>query len=166
MENKLWYIFLDVDGVLDDENYFMKCYNHHKVNGIMSMNHFPFNPESLYNLMILVQYIQNHDRQVKIILSSTWRLRELDIEIVKHRLAEYGLRIADKTENLGRRGDEIISFLSKNKEFENYIVLDDDINDIKDIVINENICRTDFMEGFNNEKLLEALNIVNSIIYK
>ena len=164
---KLWYIFLDIDGVLDDETYFMKCYNHHKVNGIMSMHHFPFNPESLYNLMLLIQYIQKNEREVRIILSSTWRLHDIDTEIVKHRLAEYGLSIYGKTDNLdGYRGEEVLQYLNKSKDnYEHFIILDDD-KDFYDNQIKNNLVKTEFMTGFTNECLMNALLLVNSIVYK
>ena len=71
--NNIIYIFLDVDGVLNNQKYIEKCYEN---NGhcAMHMNHVPFDPKCLNNLMKLVRFIEQKAYDVKIILSSTWRL--------------------------------------------------------------------------------------------
>ena len=54
---KLFFIFLDVDGVLNNEDYIEECYEkngHHA----MHMNHVPFDPKCLENLMILVNKLR------------------------------------------------------------------------------------------------------------
>ena len=77
---KTFYIFLDVDGVLNNETYTVSCYErHHKS---MHMNHVPFDPKCLNNLMILVQSLEKLGFEVKIILSSTWRLSNIDYELL------------------------------------------------------------------------------------
>ena len=131
---EICYIFLDIDGVLNDEIYIMECYKKH--NKPMHMNHVPFNPKSLNVLMELCQRIEKHEYEVRIILSSTWRLHEIDTEIVKARIAEYGLRIYDKTPYIsGDRGKEIQEYL-KDKENYKFIILDDDKFDIESIYPN------------------------------
>lgn len=67
------YIFLDVDGVLNNLNYIKECYSRHGKS--MSFYHVPFDPKCLLQLMYLVQELQFNGKDVKIILSSTWRLR-------------------------------------------------------------------------------------------
>lgn len=127
------YIFLDVDGVLNDERHIEECYE--KNGGYpMSMNHVPFDPSALTNLMNLVQYIRKRGDVPKIILSSTWRLHEIDMEIVSARIAEYGLRLEGRTPYIhSNRGEEIESFLSSENITEDYsfVILDDDSFDIK-----------------------------------
>lgn len=154
---KLVFIFLDVDGVLNNENYIVKCYNkHHKP---MSMNHVPFDPKCLNNLMILVQQIQQLDYDVNIILSSTWRLNEIDYNIVDARLAEYGLSLNGKTSYIdGIRGMEIKDFL-QDKCYTNFIILDDDIFDIQDYFPN-NLVKTDFKTGLTKHNVKQALKII------
>ena len=154
---ELVFIFLDVDGVLNNENYIVKCYNkHHKP---MSMNHVPFDPKCLNNLMILVQQIQQLDYDVNIILSSTWRLNEIDYNIVDARLAEYGLSLNGKTSYIdGIRGMEIKDFL-QDKCYTNFIILDDDIFDIQDYFPN-NLVKTDFKTGLTKHNVKQALKII------
>lgn len=156
---ELVFIFLDVDGVLNNENYIVKCYNkHHKP---MSMNHVPFDPKCLNNLMILVQQIQQLDYDVNIILSSTWRLNEIDYNIVDARLAEYGLSLNGKTSYIdGIRGIEIKDFL-QDKCYTNFIILDDDIFDIQDYFPN-NLVKTNFKTGLTKHNVKQALKIIKS----
>lgn len=156
---ELVFIFLDVDGVLNNENYIVKCYNkHHKP---MSMNHVPFDPKCLNNLMILVQQIQQLDYDVNIILSSTWRLNEIDYNIVDARLAEYGLSLNGKTSYIdGIRGIEIEDFL-QDKCYTNFIILDDDIFDIQDYFPN-NLVKTNFKTGLTKHNVKQALKIIKS----
>ena len=153
------YIFLDIDGVLNNENYILKCYRkHHKP---MSMNHVPFDPRCLNNLMQLVQIIENHF-EVKLVLSSTWRLSEIDCEIVNARLAEYGMRLSGKTTYMeGNRGLEIKDYLDNNLRYKcyNFIILDDDICDITPYFPN-NIVHTNFKTGFTKRCLKQVLKIL------
>lgn len=129
------YIFLDIDGVLNDENYLLECY---EKNGghPMHMNHVPFDPNALTNLMYLVQDIRKKGNTPKIILSSTWRLHDIDTEIVSARIAEYGLRLEGRTPYIhSNRGEEIKHFLESQDINENYsfVILDDDSFDIKNV---------------------------------
>ena len=133
-KEKLFYIFLDIDGVLNNMEYWNECFERHQVKGIMSMNCFPFDPKCLSNLMKLNQELQKQNYDVKIVLSSTWRLNQIDIGIVNSRLAEYGMRIFATTISLnsGKRGLEIKDFLEDEQygKADNYLILDDEIKDI------------------------------------
>ena len=88
----------------------------------MHMNHPPFDPKCLKNLMIFVQTCIQHKYKVEIILSSTWRLSEIDYEIVNARLAEYGLHLSGKTGNKGHRGQEIKEYLQKHPNYSSFII--------------------------------------------
>lgn len=150
-----FYIFLDIDGVLNNMDYFYKCFKKHKVKGIMSMNCFPFDPDCLNNLMILRQKLNNNSYKVKIILSSTWRMNNVDTAIVNSRLAEYGMRIEDKTIFNGDRTEEILDYVEKHFCV-NYLVLDDD----KCNIHTNHFIHTNERTGFDNKKLQEALDKV------
>lgn len=154
LENKLIYIFLDVDGVLNNENYIIKCYEmHHRP---MHMNRVPFDPKCLRNLMLLVQELEKNKYEVKIILSSTWRLSEIDYEIVNARLGEYGLYLSGKTGNKGHRGLEIKDYLNKNEFCKDFLILDDDVFDTAD-TYPENLIATKFRDGFTKKCLKQAI---------
>lgn len=156
--SKVVFIFLDIDGVLNDVTYIEKCYNHNGKHP-MSMNYAPFNPKSLDNLMKLVRFIEKQEYDPKIVLSSTWRLNKIDTEIVNARLAEYGLRIYKSTPIMEHnRGQEIKEFLRIVEKYKTYLILDDEINDIVEFLPNmDNIIKTNPKYGFNEDKLNEAI---------
>ncbi len=160
----IYYIFLDIDGVLNDEVYIEKCYD---MNGgyPMSMSYVPFDPKALSNLMNLVQKIRLvSDGEPRIVLSSTWRLHETDTEIVKARIAEYGLRLFDKTPYIhSERGLEIKSFLSKQNLDENdykFVILDDDKFDIETIYA-DNLVYVNRIYGLSVSDVNKALKILD-----
>lgn len=155
-------IFLDVDGVLNDQGYIEKCYNKHHTP--MSMHFVPFNPRSLQNLRKIYESILDNNNEPLIILSSSWRLNEIDTEIVKARLAEYGMRIKGITPNLySQRGTEIVNWLEKNNHLNTpFVILDDDSFDI--VVIPELIphfVKTSFNKGLVGQKANKAIKILN-----
>ncbi len=160
----IYYIFLDIDGVLNDEIYIEKCYD---MNGgyPMSTSYVPFDPKTLFNLMNLVQKIRLvSDEEPRIVLSSTWRLRETDTEIVKARIAEYGLRLFDKTPYIhSERGLEIKSFLNKQNLDENdykFVILDDDKFDIETIYA-DNLVYVNRIYGLSVSDVNKALKILD-----
>lgn len=160
----IYYIFLDIDGVLNDEVYIEKCYD---MNGgyPMSMSYVPFDPKTLFNLMNLVQKIRLvSDEEPRIVLSSTWRLHETDTGIVKARIAEYGLRLFDKTPYIhSERGLEIKSFLSKQNLDENdykFVILDDDKFDIETIYA-DNLVYVNRIYGLSVSDVNKALKILD-----
>lgn len=165
-KEKIFYIFLDIDGVLNNMEYWNECFARHQVKGIMSMNCFPFDPKCLNNLMKLNQKLQKQNYNVKIVLSSTWRLNDYDVAIVNSRLAEYGMRISERTLSLssGNRGLEIKHFLNEEgmPKADNYFILDDEIKDIVEQFEEIHIINTNFNTGFDNEKLEEAMRKLNS----
>lgn len=156
LQSKTIYIFLDVDGVLNNEKYLVKCYEHNGHHA-MHMNHAPFDPKCLNNLMKLVRYIERKKYDVKIILSSTWRLHEVDYEIVNARIAEYGLTLKGRTDYIhSERGLEINKYLEDNPDYLYYLIIDDDIFDIKPYHNFKYVITTKYLTGFDNSKLKEA----------
>ena len=164
---KLFYIFLDIDGVLNNMNYWNECFKRHHIKGIMRMHCFPFDPKCLNNLMKLNQELKKQNYNVKIVLSSTWRLNQIDTEIVNSRLAEYGMIIFAKTISLssGNRGLEIKNFLDNEKyeKAENFLIIDDEIKDIQEQFEEKYIIHTDFNTGFDSKKLQQAINKLKEV---
>ena len=162
---KIFYIFLDIDGVLNDFTYWNECKQKNKNPKYMSTQNYPFNPKSLNNLMILFQTLQSYKIIPRIVLSSTWRLDAESTAIVNSRLAEYGMTIYDKTPQLDRlpldelnchRSFEIKKWLQLHKNPNKYLILDD-ASEIIDNFDNINYINTDAKYGFNDIKLEEAL---------
>lgn len=131
----------------------------------MSMRYVPFDPKALFNLMTLVKQIRLvSNEEPRIVLSSTWRLHEIDTEIVKVRIAEYGLRLFDKTTYIHcDRGLEIEAFLNK-QELDgitnyNFVILDDDKFDIE-TKYPDNLVYVDRTYGLTENDIDKALKIL------
>ena len=149
------YIFLDCDGVLNNANYIKKCYrkNGHKP---MSMYCTPFDPHNLKNLAKIVK-----KTGAKIVLSSTWRIFKSHIYVLEARLAEYGLRIYDMTDNINMiKGAEITEWLKQHRDIENYVVIDDEEYDLSNFIDNKHLVIVDSNYGLtfgDRIKVIEKL---------
>ena len=149
------YIFLDVDGVLNNIKYTKKCY---KKNGKKPFfcNNVPFNPKCLKRIAKIVK-----KTNAKLILSSTWRLDDISIKILDSRLAEYGTRINDITPNINQiRGLEIKKWLKNNNfnwSVDDFIVLDDEIEDIINHIDENKVIKIDPYYGLTWENMTDAI---------
>lgn len=103
-------IFLDVDGVLNTSN------------GRCDMGLYCLLPTALANLKDIVD-----KTNASIVLSSTWRIYDEALEILKRKLQELGLDIYAVTPRLGRaRWHEIKSWLANHPYVTKYAIIDDD----------------------------------------
>ena len=154
-------IFLDVDGVLNNENYIDKCYERHHQS--MSMDFVPFDPKCLSNLRRLYDYILDKGDEPLIVLSSTWRLGDKSFYIVNTRLAEYGIYIEHYTPYIhSERGIEIIQWLTDNNHLTSpFVILDDDSFDIIcHPELKNHLVHTKFKNGFVGWKLRQEIDIL------
>lgn len=120
--NKPFYIFLDIDGVLNNEIYTINQAILNKTRYFCSSV-----PFDVRNIQALKYLIDNINEDVNIIISSTWRLDKDDMLIASTRLQEYGIKIKGKTSsNVTMRGEEIDSYCKKHKITDNYLIIDDD----------------------------------------
>lgn len=154
-------IFLDIDGVLNDEEYIEKCYQRH--HQPMCMDFVPFNPRSLSNLRKIYDSILDNSNEPLIVLSSTWRLNKEATYIVNARLAEYGMRVKETTPYLHQdRGVEIITWLEQNNHLDSpFVILDDDSFDIvnkKELI--SHFVNTTFKKGLIGWKAKVACKIL------
>lgn len=114
-------LFLDFDGVLNSEASF-RMEIRRKNNRVSDT----LNPVACANL----QYILEQDRDVKIVISSTWRKIHTMVEL-QNILNGYGVeaaRVIGKTPSVfsGHRGQEIKLWLGENTNVTTYVILDDD----------------------------------------
>ncbi len=154
-------IFLDVDGVLNNENYIEKCYDRH--HQPMSMDFVPFDPKCLSNLRRLYDYILEKGDEPLIVLSSTWRLSKASFYIVKCRLAEYGMSIEHSTPHIhSERGVEIIQWLNDNYHLTTpFVILDDDSFDIVcHPELKTHLVNTKFKNGLVGWRARQAMDIL------
>ena len=180
-------IFLDIDGVMNSENRAVQLNNLHKNGLITEQEWFDWDMPYEDTLNALSYIVKNTD--AKIVLSSTWRFSPERIDKLNQHFEPYGFKIYDKTcsgvsikrlNQLGfkeedcynvsinqkgikytcDRGAEIAEWISTH-DVESFVILDDDIADIKPYYIKEQI-RTDFYKDALNMKLAKkAVGILN-----
>ena len=153
------YIFLDIDGVLNNKNHYHKM--HKKYVGRFACEDMPFNPRSLIYLKLIIERTGSKNK-TKIVLSSSWRMSNNCMIVLKARLAEYGIRL-DK--NLvtprinGERGLEIKTWLDNNATIDDsYVIIDDEINDISTYFLKGCIVHTNWTKGLTYFKAKEAID--------
>ena len=109
-------IFLDVDGVLNSDEYIdkIKKLNVNTIKSKVSVN----------KIGLLKQAIDATGARV--VLTTSWRYRR-DGTLLKNLLLKYGI-CADSTPFMdNNRGLEIKSYLSNNPDVDRYVILDDEI---------------------------------------
>lgn len=132
-------IFLDVDGVLNDQDLIFEKYKTQELE------------ISRDKLLLLKEIITSND-DTKVVLSSSWRIGllrkngKIVADTTYHKeflelLEEYDIEIYDITPSMMNRTEEIRYYLENNKGIESYIILDDEeLND-------DNQVKTDFFNG-------------------
>ena len=115
-----------------------------------------FNPKAISNLNYLHNLLQ-----IKIVVSSTWRTN-FTLSELQHIFRKNGISapVIDTTPVLNNRGEEIQTWLDIHNP-KNYIVIDDNIKDIKNYISSNNIIRCDTEIGFEDSRLLDrAIDIL------
>lgn len=146
-------IFLDVDGVLNSEEFSRWLWDNHekKYRGY----------EMLDQRAILCLQDIVFITGAEIVLSSSWRISSLRTKQLKEQLLPYGLEIIDRTisDARGERGDEIKEWLSRNPDVSHYVILDDD-NDMSDI--KDHLIQTTFYKGLLPEHAVKAIEMLTT----
>lgn len=151
-EQKPVYIFLDIDGVLNNIKHYRK--QHEKYGGRFFCQNMPFNPKSIENLRKVVKRFD-----AKIVLTSSWRKSAPCMTVLEARLCEYGLKIYDKTGDVGSRCNEIVDWMfAHTKDDEAYIIIDDEMYDILEGFNRDHIVEVNSYKGFNRAKMQEAID--------
>jgi len=134
-------IFLDIDGVMNSERYYRTV--DRNIKGWSR-----FDPSAV---ILIKRLIEEFD--AKIVISSTWRFGAVEMlkdELVKLGLIKY-LHKDWKTPQIysSNRGSEINMWLEKYKDIENYVIIDDDNNILKEQ--EQRMVKTELMNGMEEE---------------
>ena len=123
----------------------------------------PFNPRSLKNLKWIIERTGGKNK-TKIVLSSSWRMSNNCMVVLKARFAEYGMKQELVTPQInGERGLEIKTWLDDNATVDDsYVIIDDEIKDISTYFLKSYIVHTNWTKGLTYFKAKEAI----SKIYK
>ena len=114
-------IFLDVDGVLNSDEYFNKIKNLN-IDGIQS----EIDVEKIKMLNMAI-----NETGAKIVLTSSWRYTR-NAQELKKLLSEYGIPTDSTPFIQNKRGLEIKQYLLENPDVENFIIVDDELFDSYD----------------------------------
>lgn len=145
-------IFLDVDGVLNSDEFRTERYMILK--RAVRAEEF-FDPTCLKCLKKIVE-----ETEAKIVVTSSAMIN--DMELLENKLREYNINIFSKTKNYGdRRGAQIREWLSEHNDVENYIILDDDY--FMDYPgLDDHIVKTSFYSGrgLNESHVPKAIKLL------
>lgn len=155
-DNKKCAIFLDVDGVLNNEEHCKlladELLGKMQYFGLMrDIGELPFD----YRSCLLIQSLIK-ETNAYVVLSSSWRLGQKHISA----LLEYAdIPIRDTTPSLHKkRGDEIKAFLDEHPEISRYIIIDDDSDMLPEQMKNFHL--VDRKVGFTKKDYEECLEML------
>lgn len=151
-------IFLDIDGVLNTNDYISSLmYICNENNNYFDEFGYKFDPRAVNWL----RYIIN-STNAKIVISSSWRLNGKIVMCKmweKRNLPGTVIGVTPYLSKLRSRGEEINYWLKDTKEnIESYCIIDDDNFDI---LQRDNLVQTDSKFGLTCQKSIEAINILN-----
>lgn len=158
-------IFLDIDGVLNSEEFFtirtQNCrYDEYRKAGYdTKMSRALCNLDGLpiANLNFLIS-----QTGAKIVVSSTWRSEDPWLQEVFSVVGIPSYIDITPYTSTRHRGTEIQQWLDKHPEVENYVILDDD-NDMLDKQLN-NFVQTDaYKRGLSLVNVEQAIKILNKV---
>ena len=137
-------IFLDVDGVLNSEQ-----------------DRFSWTIESDKHLILLACIVRRTN--AKIVVSSSWRNCSL-LDTLKKRLNDFSMSVFDVTgyNKNGIRGLEIKEWLDNHNDIESFVILDDEVFDIKEHFPN-NFVQTSMEVGLQKEDVEKCIAILSNI---
>lgn len=156
-----FYIFLDIDGVINHYNWLKKYYFENlKKEGF----HQFFCPENIEALNKLLCFLTEKNYQPKIVLSSNWRILEKRYELCKKLLIKYGLNYDDDFDKTcikynGHRGKQILEFMSNKNITDNFVIIDDEMRDISPYFDDKNLIKTSglFKRGITEEQIINFI---------
>lgn len=143
-------LFLDVDGVLNNDDWAWEMFNKYKIE--VYRNNILYQPH-----LVQLRRIIN-ETGAKIVVSSSWRKIHSAYEDLKHWLQMYGMEVYGETPYVGGiRGDDIEAWLKEHNDVEEYAILDDDTD------MGEHyghLVNTFYMEGLTPEMADECIKML------
>ena len=141
-------IFLDIDGVLNSDEYFDKIKNLN-INGIE-------NDIDVSKIVLLKKSLD--ETGAKIVLTSSWRYTRKAQEL-KQLLLSYGI-IVDCTPFIdNERGIEIKKWLQEHNDVQDFVILDDEIFDSYDEKLMKKLIKISDTNGINYGEGLQPKHI-------
>ena len=152
-------IFLDIDGVLNNTKDVKKYRFFLKGERRVLIDIEPF-----FYFKRLLQEIEKEKLEVRIVISSSWRLGTTASDwkkLFKHYFNDENIILGRTLHLECDRGLEILNFLQmideEKETVEDYVVVDDDIEDIIDYVGKKRIVKTSIKRGLTNKDVRKIL---------
>ena len=147
-------LFLDVDGVLNSEEYYKN-----RINSSEELSR--FDPSSVSLIKALVE-----EFSLKIVISSTWRYGAIDRllhELKKNKLINYLYHDwFTPVIHPAHRGTEIKLWLDLHPEVTDYVIIDDDDNILDEQ--KNNYVKTCLHNGMNNKHYIRVRAIFSTVM--
>lgn len=131
-------IFLDIDGVLNSDEYFDKISNL-DIQGIEK-------EIDIEKVKLLKEAI--NETGAKIVLSSSWRYTKKGQQL-KELLSNYEIYVESTPFIQNERGLEIKQWLSENQCIEDFVILDDEVFDSYDDVLTKKLVKISNGNGYS-----------------
>lgn len=152
-------IFLDIDGVLNNTKDVKKYRLFLKGERRVLIDIEPF-----FYFKRLLQEIEKEKLEVRIVISSSWRLGTTASDwkkLFKHYFNDENIILGRTLHLECDRGLEILNFLQmideEKETVEDYVVVDDDIEDIIDYVGKKRIVKTSIKRGLTNKDVRKII---------
>ena len=162
------YIFLDIDGVMNNKIDWISKVNN---KGEIFKGHRMFCDKAWQMLSDVCK-----ETGARIILSSSWRLGLKDY--VNNRYSEYTLQgrllqyfdkyniplVGLTTDRYDKRGEQILEYITNNLNglTDAWVVLDDELFDMKDILSMDHVFKTEFETGLQQEHCKGIIDYFNN----
>lgn len=145
-------LFLDIDGVLNSEEWALKKYQE----GITGALQSEFDVEAVRHLNSIIE-----KSQAKVVISSSWRLIH-ELEYIVEMLRKFGFKgdVIGKTPRSkmsGWRGNDIRRWLNEHPEVHRFAILDDD-SDMRGV--EDHFVQTSWMKGLQEEHVPKVLALL------
>ena len=152
-------ILLDIDGVVNSE--INQDDNFRK--GRWSTHNLIMDPEAMACLKEIVD-----KTGAEIILSSTWRYPDEDGSFASKenfvkQLFDFGMFLTGETPQLQEydRAAEILTYLNEHPEVTHFVILDDDLDLVKNKELRPHLLHTNYQIGLVKSEISEAIAILN-----
>lgn len=152
-------IFLDIDGVLNNTKDVKKYRMFIKGERRVLIDIEPF-----FYFKKLLKEIEEEKLDVRVVISSSWRLGTTASDwkkLFKHYFNDENIILGRTIHLEDDRGKEILNFLQlideEKETVEDYVVVDDDIEDIIDYVGKKRIVKTSIKRGLTNKDVRKII---------
>lgn len=150
-------IFLDVDGVLATTRKIQEYASKHKKPCYAR-------DQLDHNCIRILKEIVDKLGDCDIVVSSTWRKLDSDMEVLTEELGKYDLKIAGTTKKFadGNRGSEIVQYIKDNNiDPVSIVIIDDSIADL--MSLRDKLVRTNWYSGLVPSDVSRAMMVRKAV---